>query len=372
MIRSIRVSNFKSLQDVTCPLGMLNIFTGLNGMGKSTFLQVLLLLVQTWERPQLLGKGLLLNGPLISLGRGKDVLCDYADNEIITFHLIWDDQAELLLECHADAVSDILTYNSNDEMRQGWNRLGEDSVHYIPSERITPQTVYPASLSSIREYDVLGQHGEYTAHYIAEYALSSLRIPGLKHPQSSSLTLLTNIDAWMGEISPNIRVCANYNQNSNTVSLGYKFNFGTNVSDEYKPQNVGFGITYVLPVVTSLLKSQPGEILIIENPETYLHPAGQSVLGRLCALAAANGVQLLIETHSDHFINGVRVAVKQKTTPVENTKIYYVEPQTGENSHKRDMQAINIDEYGRLDNLPKGFCDEWDNMLDKLLGYDEL
>lgn len=372
MIQSIRISNFKSLQDVTCPLSMLNIFTGLNGMGKSTFLQVLLLLVQTWERPSLFGKGLLLNGPLISLGRGKDVLCDYADNEIITFHLTWDDNTELCLECHADAASDILTYNNDDEIKLGWKRLGEDILHYIPSERISPKTVYPASLSSIKEYDVLGQHGEYTAHYIAEYALNALRITGLKHPQASSLTLLTNIDAWMGEISPNIRVCANYNQNSNTVSLGYKVNFGNNVSDEYKPQNVGFGITHVLPVVTSLLKSQPGELLIIENPETYLHPAGQSALGRLCALAAANGVQLLIETHSDHFINGVRVAVKQKAIPMESTKIYYVESQLGENFHKRYMQPINIDENGRLDNLPAGFCDEWDNMLDKLLGYDEL
>lgn len=348
---------------------MLNVFTGLNGMGKSTFLQAILLLEQTFLRPSLIGNGLLLNGYILNLGRGKDVLCDYADDETITFHLIWRDGKELLLECSAESASDVITYKSNANNRSGLEKLAESVIHYIPSDRITPKSVYPASSFGMTKEDFLGQHGEYTAHYIAQYALEPLNISALKHHKSASQALLMNINAWMGEIAPNIRVCASHNQTNDTVSLGYKFNVANSISDEYKPQNVGFGITHVLPVVTALLKSKPGELLLIENPETYLHPAGQSALGRLCALAAANGVQILIETHSDHFINGVRVAIKQKEIPAADTKIYYVEQQQGENAHKRHMQLIQIDEQGRFDNIPKGFCDEWDNMLDKLLGY---
>lgn len=369
MIQRIRIANFKSLHEVTCPLGMLNVFTGLNGMGKSTFLQTILLLEQTFSSPSLLDNRLLLNGYIVSLGRGKDVLCDYAADEIITFHLIWDDEVELLLECTVDAASDVLPYKPHDRNQRGLERFGESIVNYIPSDRITPKTVYPASSFAVTQGNFLGLHGEYTAHYIAEHALSSLYISALKHDKAASQALLINIDAWMGEIAPNIRVCASYNQTNDTVSLGYKFNVANGISDEYKPQNVGFGITHVLPVVTALLKSKPGELLLIENPETYLHPAGQSALGRLCALAAVNGVQIFIETHSDHFINGVRVAIKQKEIPAADTKIYYVEQQRGESAHKRHMQLIQIDEHGRLDNMPEGFCDEWDNMLDKLLGY---
>lgn len=372
MINHINISNFKALQQISCPLGSLNLFAGLNGMGKSTFLQVLLLLKQSFDRSPILGNGILLNGGLLSLGQGKDVLGDYASDEIITFHIIWDDHMELYLKCHADADSDILVYQSNESVEKGVERFADSSLFYIPSERIIPQSLYPASSFQIGRCDALGIHGEYTAHYIAEHALDGLRIPALRHPKESNQAFLMNLDAWMGEIAPNIRIYASYNRMNDSASLGYKFSLGQTVSDIYKPQNVGFGITHVLPVVTALLKSKKGELLLIENPEAYLHPAGQSALGRLCALAAANGVQLLIETHSDHFINGVRVAVKQKLIPANEARIYYAEPLSESVSHQRHLQPIHIDEHGRLDNLPHGFCDEWDHMLDKLLGYDEL
>lgn len=44
--------------------------------------------------------------------------------------------------------------------------------------------------------------------------------------------------------------------------------------------------------------------MIIENPEAHIHPRGQAEMGRLIALAAAAGMQLFVETHSDHIVNG--------------------------------------------------------------------
>jgi len=56
-----------------------------------------------------------------------------------------------------------------------------------------------------------------------------------------------------------------------------------------------FGLTFVLPVIVCHSKDQkPGDLLIIENPEAHLHPGGQTIIGKLCALAAHNGVQLLL------------------------------------------------------------------------------
>ena len=83
-------------------------------------------------------------------------------------------------------------------------------------------------------------------------------------------------------------------------------------SNEYRPTSVGFGIAYVLPVLVALLSANEKYMVIIENPEAHLHPRGQVAMGELIARAAAAGVQVIVETHSDHVLNGVRLAVKGK------------------------------------------------------------
>src|SRR5438046_1441121 len=92
-----------------------------------------------------------------------------------------------------------------------------------------------------------------------------------------------------------------------TYSLGHQV-----ASSEYRPTNVGFGITYALPIVVSILSARPGSLVIIENPEAHLHPRGQVRMGELLSLASTAGIQVLIETHSDHVLNGIRLAVRAK------------------------------------------------------------
>ncbi len=97
---------------------------------------------------------------------------------------------------------------------------------------------------------------------------------------------------------------------------------------------MGFGLTYVLPVITAILGAHRGDLLLIENPEAHLHPAAQCAVVRLCALAAQNGIQLLIETHSDHFLNGVRVAVKQSEIAPEETSILFFD--------REEVQTVSL------------------------------
>ena len=91
------------------------------------------------------------------------------------------------------------------------------------------------------------------------------------------------------------------------------------LSDPFLPVNVGFGIPYVLPLITELLVSDEKSLLLIENPESHLHPKGQTMIAKLISLASENGCQFLCESHSDHVINGVRVAAKQEM--IHNEKI---------------------------------------------------
>ncbi|MGH3693299.1 MAG: AAA family ATPase [Pseudonocardiaceae bacterium] len=78
--------------------------------------------------------------------------------------------------------------------------------------------------------------------------------------------------------------------------------------------NIGFGFSYALPVIIAGLLAPGGGLLLVENPEAHLHPAGQSRLGRFLARIAGSGVQVVLETHSDHILNGVRLAVADERT----------------------------------------------------------
>src|SRR5262249_12397465 len=82
--------------------------------------------------------------------------------------------------------------------------------------------------------------------------------------------------------------------------------------DWVKPTNMGFGITYGLPVILAGLTAGTGGVLVVENPEAHLHPAGQSQMGIFLATMASAGVQIVVETHSDHILNGLRRAIGER------------------------------------------------------------
>ena len=119
----------------------------------------------------------------------------------------------------------------------------------------------------------------------------------------------------------------------------------------------------IIPVITALLSSKEDNIVLIKYPEMYLSPKEQSLIGNLIAKTASKGTQLFIETHSDHIINSIRVAVKEKV--IDNKEVAIVHFNRVEEDI--DSLKIRIDKYGELSNYPDGFLDEWGNQLMKLL-----
>jgi len=366
MIDFIRIQRFKSLNDARFPLAELNIFSGLNGMGKSSLIQCLLLLRQSQERNTLLDKGLLLKGDYVSVGTGQDILSEHADQETIKFTLAWDGFDPVNFVFKYSGKSDLQPLAQHVSLPEKCLSLFTKEFQYLSADRISPETAYEASDYFIKDLNSIGNHGEYTAHYIAENGLEPLPIKALKHPKAPSNSLLDNLDKWMSEISPGIRIHAQLHQTMDSVSLSYAFEQGKEMTADFKPQNVGFGLTFVLPVLVAILRAHPGDMIIIENPEAHLHPGGQSVLGKLCSIAATAGVQLFIESHSDHFLNGVRVAVKEGLIPFDQVKIFYLE-RSMSSPHETVVISPEIDERGRINNWPRGFFDESDRLLEQLL-----
>ncbi|MGO8695723.1 MAG: AAA family ATPase [Rectinemataceae bacterium] len=368
MLEFIRIQRFKTLLDASFPLASVNLFSGLNGMGKSSVLQALLLLRQSYESNTLLSRGLRLKGDYASLGTGKDVLAEQAELNTIEFLLTWAGREPVTFCFDYDMQSDLQPIRGSVDLSAPEElSLFNHRFQYLSANRITPQSSYEVSDYFIRDLNSLGNQGEYTAHFIAENGLKPIPIMALKHPEATTSNLVDNLDKWMAELSPGLRIHAKKQPEINAVSLGYAYEHGKDVTADFMPQNVGFGLTYVLPVVTELLRAKPGDMVIIENPESHLHPAGQAIVGRMCSIAASSGVQLFIETHSDHFLNGVRVAVKDGLIIPDSVRLFFLERETLTEAHTSRVLSPSMDKDGRLDSWPKGFFDEWDNELDKLL-----
>ncbi|MEI8641624.1 DUF3696 domain-containing protein [Pseudoalteromonas sp. Hal099] len=97
-------------------------------------------------------------------------------------------------------------------------------------------------------------------------------------------------------------------------------------------------------------------ILIIENPEAHIHPSGQKpALGKLLAKAASSGIQVTLETHSDHVIDGIRISAKRKEIPHTDIIINYCKK---DEEGRTFVDPIKVSEKGKLSNWPTGFFDE--------------
>lgn len=136
------------------------------------------------------------------------------------------------------------------------------------------------------------------------------------------------------------------------------------ISEPFLPVNVGFGIPYVLPLVVELLVSDKDGLLLIENPESHLHPKGQTMIAQLISLAAENGCQIICESHSDHVINGVRVAAKKGLICNYNIGVVYFSK--NENQETR-VNSISVDRNGNLSDYPPGLLDEWGILMTELI-----
>jgi predicted ATPase len=147
------------------------------------------------------------------------------------------------------------------------------------------------------------------------------------------------------------------------VRLSYGFGSGVSSSNRYRPTNVGFGLTYALPIVIACLSAKPGSLILLENPEAHLHPQGQTWLAYLAVAAVAAGAQIIMETHSDHVLNGLRIAVKDGRIPAASTAVHFFR-RSGQTA---EVISPGMGDDGMLSDWPKGFFDEWENSLDQLL-----
>ena len=212
---------------------------------------------------------------------------------------------------------------------------------------------------------------EYAVHFLEQYKNTNIPIKELAIIEDDDITpdyrLTVQVERWLRLVSPNIKI--NIEPAGEDFKLKYKFSREENtITEDITALNTGFGITYVLPILIAVLSANKDAIVLIENPEAHLHPKGQAVLMELISKAVACGVQIVMESHSDHIINGSLVAVNKKWINPDLLSIYYFERE--EHEHIAFSHQLQISETGRITRPPKGFFDQIDIDLKTLTGFD--
>jgi len=367
MITELHIKNFKSHADTLLQIKPLTVLTGLNGSGKSSVIQSLLLLRQSFKR-QRLDEALILNDTLCNIGIGKDAIFQASKDDFLEFEI----KADNFLYSWKFTVSESKDFLPFLERRIGVGgninslKLFTNEFQYLSAGRL-PEFKYERSdltVESERQISLRNGYGELVAQYLHFWGKENIN-PMLKNDNSDFTDLLSQVIAWEREICPNVNIIPQKIGESYTIHYSFDRTGSIGTTDEYKTENVAFGLTYALPVITALLSAKKDTLLIIENPEAHLHPKGQSKMAELIALAANSGIQVIIETHSDHIFNGIRKAVAFNKIEKEKTALFFFELDENNTSITTE---INLSDKGRILNYKKGLFDQFDDDLDALLG----
>jgi predicted ATPase len=316
---------------------------------------------------------LILNGKYIQLGTGGDVLYEGASQDDISIRISRTNQSYQWTWKVADqegVLENIVTNVPSCDEGEDFSLLQEEKeqfIHfcYLSAERLGPRTAFRMADENLQKISDLGSQGEFASHYLEIIGNELLPVKELAFSAETPLNILNQLNAWLGIISPGVHAVTRSYRDVDVIKLRFQYDQDKGLSREHRPINVGFGLTYTLPIILAILTARPGALLLIENPEAHLHPKGQTELGILMARAAQNGIQLIVETHSDHLINGVRVAVKNALVSKEKALIQFFSNSV--TTQGTNAQRITIDQNGKIDNWPEDFLAEWESNLLKLI-----
>lgn len=123
------------------------------------------------------------------------------------------------------------------------------------------------------------------------------------------------------------------------------------------------GIVQSLPIVISAYRTYENpSLIILEEPETHLHPAAHGELSQLLAEESNESKRFLIETHSQNFIMRLRCLIAEGVLNRDNVALYYVD--YNEEKQQSKLVQINIDKNGDVENWPdKIFSDTLEEAL---------
>ncbi len=373
MIKKIGIENFKCFgASTTFNLSKVNLFVGYNGRGKSSVIQSFLLLCQSICHYRNL-ETLEVNGDYVQLGlfedllnssfcqhknvkisietdqkEGYDVQISYEENPDAErqgkINGLWVDGKEFLIKSvktlDGAQTSDVTL--PVDRYPDGVNAIFKN-CNYVAAERRGP-SLYEEKRDEDPNNPV-GKNGENVLNRIAK-----------------NKSLQKKINEWVAYIMEGgVLSLAGEEKKSSVLSLNLTMPNAGRKADGFKAINCGFGYSYVLSIVVNALTMKSGT-LIVENPEAHLHPQAQLRLTELLAKVSEGDVQILIETHSEHIVNGFRIYALRKDFKLasKDLSLYFFDADYS-------IKHLPVETNGRIKNWPKGFFDQYEWEMTELI-----
>ena len=374
MITKLQIKDFKCFSNpATFSFSRVNVFSGINGVGKSTIIQSLLLLAQSVKE----GEFTFLNlaGRYVKLGTFSDVRNAYSEGDTFSINIStkngyghemmssyrqpensesqWAEIISLVEDGHDffEEKAEVGEETGGGKMKRSLGSTTALSslnefryLFYIPADRIGPHDEEVVE----REMDKsdIGIRGE--------HVINVLRLQGedfLKQVEKALCFILQDASIRTEDDGVKARLF---------IGAG-------NDTKSFKPSNVGFAYGYILPIVMAALLLPENGLLFIENPEAHLHEGAQSRLMKfLCQESARKNMQLFIETHSEHIVRSLQVEVYQKSVSSEDIKVYHFVRK--DDQHEVYVINLPMAAEGQIEKTPDGFFNQAEKDLDILTG----
>ncbi|MDR7006646.1 DUF3696 domain-containing protein [Paraburkholderia strydomiana] len=348
MIEQLQISGFKRFAQQPFKFAPLTVLAGMNGTGKTSVIHALVLLHLASSRSD----GVVpLNGPYgLDLGIYEDIQNWDASDEMF-FEMT--ETGEVLSRWKFQGSQTALfaeLIEAPQTIPAGF-RAGGRMFQYLSAERFGPRSVLGASALPAKLLEV-GSHGEYCAQVLQvlgnEIVSEERLCPGA--PEDAAPLLKFEVERWLSRIARPVQI----DVESLPIGTVSALRFRVPGSEWVRPPNMGFGVTYALPVIVAALTAGLGGMVVVENPEAHLHPMGQSQMGHFLATMAAAGVQVVVETHSDHLINGIRRAIgEHRILAAPDAVVHFFD------AADTPPRLLSFTETGGMDAWPRGFFDQY-------------
>lgn len=341
MISSFKISNFKCFESVEIPLGLITLLCGVNGGGKSSVIQAMLLHSIASRAGD---SESALNGPFgLALG----------DYDLLLNRNSGVGDGNILFSYRGESPVEILPGRTQRSFTSSCTGSSVDrGLIYLSAERCGPRIIQD-EFSPVG-YDLfnVGVRGEYVAQILLEHDRHLVRDELLPVGEGDVRLLPAVVEKYMSIIFGPLQI----QSRSNGIAPPSLFFKRPGLEEEWTlSSHTGFGLSYALPIVVAGLLAKPGTSLVVDSPEAHLHPAAQTAIAMFLCRVAGSGVNVIVETHSDYVVDGVRISVGAGSVlQAEDCVVLNF----GRHDGKVVAESVVVDDAGKVKNWPAGFFDQ--------------
>lgn len=360
MHRELTIENFKCFSEKTnIKLGKITVCLGSNSVGKSSVIQACILLRQIYEQAMLFKStqikeyNIQLNDVYgLQLGDAENIKSSKSREDIC----LKIDEYEYSLNSDKHSPMEMVVQNRYDVTKMSSDEgLFSKGFYYLNAERKGPRNYQTINSKMVDNCGVYGENAVHLLSLLGTNKVDDLRCFSIDEKKKVN-TFSKQVEYWMDYVIPGIEINADDMMDLRISKMSLRqpaLDTGF-----LSPYNFGFGISYVLPIILTGLMAERGSVFLVENPEAHLHPKGQSHIGYFLANMALAGVQVMVETHSEHVLNGIRIAALKNAMKPEDISINFFSVNTcGKNTIHR-VENIKLSERMDLETWPEGFLDQ--------------